>query len=72
MAIYRVTAKAIGYVEAFIEAETEEQAWEYALDMDGGEFAEYDVGWEFDDKVDEIPNDELQFYGNIDIKDASE
>lgn len=49
MALYCVEAKSISYVSVIVEAENEEQAREFAENLDGGEFEEDGGGWEFDD-----------------------
>ena len=52
MATYRVKAKYITYLYADIKANSEEEAWDKAEEMDGGEFTEedtYDDSWEIYD-----------------------
>ena len=57
---YRVFAKSSDILEATIEAESEEEAWQLAEEMDGGEFDlpdERDADWHIYD-VREINKDE--------------
>ncbi len=44
---YKVWAKNITYFYAYIEAENDEEAWDKAMSMDGGEFTSIEHGdWE--------------------------
>lgn len=46
---YKVKAYYTTYCYAEIEADNEDQAWQIAEDMDGGEFKQADTGdWEID------------------------
>jgi hypothetical protein len=54
MKTYRVTAQYVTYVYVDIEAENDDQAWEIARDMDGGNFNESGYGdWDID-SIEEI------------------
>jgi hypothetical protein len=51
MKTYRVKATMKTYLVAEIQAENEQDAWELANDLDGGEFVEvpYTGGWDITD-----------------------
>jgi hypothetical protein len=53
MNIYRVKAVMRTYLVAEIEAESEQEAWELANDLDGGLFEEvpYTGGWDVTDVI---------------------
>ena len=54
--IYRVLASSITYYAVNVEADTEQEAWDIAGKLDGGDFMELDeVDWQIDSV---IPADE--------------
>ena len=54
--IYRVLASSITYYAVNVEADTEQEAWDIAGQLDGGDFMELDeVDWQIDSV---IPADE--------------
>lgn len=44
MKTYRVMARYTTFVYTFIEAENDEQAWEHACELDGGDFKDSGFG----------------------------
>lgn len=44
MKTYKVMAQYTTYVYTFVEAESDEQAWEVAINLDGGDFKDSSLG----------------------------
>lgn len=56
MALYLVSAKSISYVDVLVEADSPDEAIEYAETLDGGEFDTTPYGdWEMDDAEEVTP-----------------
>lgn len=53
---YIAYARSIGYVKIEIEADNIDEAIAIAEDTDGGEWIEYDGGWEYDGIEEVKPN----------------
>jgi len=50
--IYRVLASSITYYAVNVEADTEQEAWDIAGQLDGGDFMELDeVDWQIDSVI---------------------
>ena len=67
--IYRVLASSITYYAVNVEADTEQEAWDIAGQLDGGDFMELDeVDWQIDSI---IPADETHImnYRIIELED---
>ena len=67
--IYRVLASSITYYAVNVEADTEQEAWDIAGQLDGGDFMELDeVDWQIDSV---IPADESHIanYRLIELED---
>ena len=57
MKTYKVWAQQTTFLYAYVEAESEEKAWDLALEKDGSEFTEKgDGGWDIYN-VEEVTND---------------
>jgi len=50
--VYRVLASSITYYAVNVEADTEQEAWDIAGNLDGGDFMELDeVDWQIDSVI---------------------
>jgi len=57
MKTYKVWAKSVTYLYAYVEAEDDSQAWEKAKDMDGSDFIDSGHGdWDIE-STEEVTND---------------
>ena len=67
--IYRVLASSITYYAVNVEAETEQEAWDIAGQLDGGDFMELDsTDWQIDNIV-QADESHIANYRLIELED---